>query len=122
MHMRTFDLFEHATMGYKAVKRGFSWPAFFVTVFWAFAMRLWQPGIIGLSLVVIIVSVPGLAEFEQRSFGNYGLGLVIGLLFGFKGNEWKREGLEARGWHHAATVEASNASEAIALKGQKHDV
>lgn len=117
--MTRFDVFAHAAERYEAVKIGFSWPAFFFTLFWAFFKRLWRHAIIALSFIVLLAIVPGFEEFEQRSFGNGGLGLILGLLFGFKGNEWRRRRLEVLGWRLVASVEADNPSQAIATATER---
>lgn len=114
-----FDVFEHAGNRYEAVKCGFSWPAFFFTLFWAFIKRLWPQAILTLSFVLVLAIVPAFHELERQSFGNSGLGLILGLLFGFRGNVWRTARLEALGWTHASTVEADKPSQAIAIVRDK---
>ena len=108
-----FDVFEHASGRYEAVKHGFSWPAFFFTFVWAFVKRLWLLGVVVLGLAVAAAFAPGFQEFVQRVFGDGGLGLVISLILGFKGNEWKRQHLIERGWRHVTVVEATHPQNAI---------
>ena len=39
--MKDFNVYKHRTQGYKAVKCGFSWPAFFFQIIWSLTMRMW---------------------------------------------------------------------------------
>jgi hypothetical protein len=41
VNMKTFKVFRHPTLGFQAVKEGFSWPGFFFGPIWAFAKKLW---------------------------------------------------------------------------------
>ena len=114
--MKTFDVYKHPTQGHEAVKRGFSWPAFFFTWIWAFIKKLWGMGLafIGIMLVLVIIET----EFEQE--GSEGGVLIMLLLelgvfiwFGVKGNEWRNKNLKKRGYEHIQTLEAETPDAAI---------
>lgn len=106
MTMKKFDVYQHPTEGCETVKQGFSWPGFFLTVFWAFHKRLWPQAIIGLMIGFIVVAFPPIAQFEQQTLGRSGLPLIMGLIFGFNGNDWRRRRLSLRGWSHVLPGEA----------------
>jgi hypothetical protein len=118
----TFDVFQHPTKGYEAVKRGFSWPAFIFTLFWAFLKRLWFEGFIVVLMIVVIVSVQPLEDFVHRAFGNSGLGWIVSLIFGFRGNRWRKEQLETHGWSLVVMIEAASAAQALAEVRQRAGV
>lgn len=119
--MKTFDLLKSQSLGHRAVKQGFSWPAFFLAPIWAFLNRFWFRGASTTALMVIsrgfedlawTVSVPGvLLALADVSLG------IVAIVFGFKGNVWKRQALEWRGFVYLRTVyadslEAAEAGEA----------
>ena len=115
--MRTFDVFNHPIRGYEAVKKGFSWPAFFFTWIWAFIKKIWGWGVAFLGAMIVL----GLLQIsfeEQESLSGLILTLLlhigITIYFGVRGNDWRRENLAKRGYEHLQTVEASTPDAAIA--------
>src|ERR1041385_802724 len=98
---RTFEIFRHPLRDLKAVKSGFSWPGFFFTWIWAFVSRLWILG--GLLFLVSLVFglLPFLlsfqSPFETRVLLTF-LGLVVQIITGLKGNSWKSDALQHRGY------------------------
>jgi hypothetical protein len=109
----SFDVFEDASGRREAVKRGFSWPAFFFTFGWALVKRMWLIGLGTLGLAAIVGFSPALSQFQQQALGDSGLGLLSCVLFGFMGNKWRREQLVEQGWRHVAVVRADNLSCAL---------
>lgn len=114
--MKTFDVYKHPTLGYQAVKQGFGWPAFFFTVIWAFAKNMW--GLCFAFLVVISLLTLVKTAFEQE--GSEGGVLVIFLarlalciVFGVKGNDWRRGNLQKRGFEKVRTVQSETHDAAI---------
>jgi len=103
---------------FRAVKIGFSWPAFSLNLIWLVANGLW----IGAVLVFVLI-VGGLLLFgaaAQESPGPAGAITVVGeltLLFflGFRGNDWLAAHLESRGYKLRQTLEAPNFPEALRL-------
>ena len=120
--MKTFDVFKHPTQGYEAVKCGFSWPAFFFTWIWAFVKKLWLHGVMFIILTFILT-------FFETVFDNEGmigislafsvLSLVLFFVFGFKGNEWRSNWLQKRGYSYIKTLEASSPDAATATIANK---
>jgi len=74
--MKTFDLYRHPTVGYEAVKRGFSWPGFFIGAIWALSKRMWLGGTLLLIAWVILFGVRGeepdaaVAAFVRKAAGD----------------------------------------------------
>ena len=52
--MRKFNVYRHPTLGMRAVKTGFCWPAFFVGFFWITSARLWKWASIWLGLLLLV--------------------------------------------------------------------
>lgn len=115
--MRTFDVYEHSTLGYEAVKRGFSWLAFIFTWIWAFIKKIWNYGLafIGITLVLVVAE----NAFAQRGSQDGVLIMIILQLsvvvyFGLKGNDWRNANLKMRGYEHVGTLQAKTPDAAIA--------
>ena len=114
---RTFQVFRHPTLGCEAVKRGFSWPAFVLGCFWAFAQRLWGVALAFLGLLMGLATLQGVYEVEGRHAAAWlMIALQIGLfvLFGVRGNAWRAASLCRRGYALAGAVEVRTADEAVA--------
>jgi len=103
---------------FRAVKIGFSWPAFSLNLIWLVANGLW----IGAVLVFVLIA-GGLLLFgaaAQESPGPAGAITVVGeltLLFflGFRGNDWLAAHLESSGYTLRETLEAPNFPAALKL-------
>ena len=120
--MKTFQVYKHPTLGFEAVKVGFSWPACFFGLLWMLVSKLW--GKAGLWFVLSMIAVIVQATAETSS--NAGLqGFVYLLLFigymalalvpAFKGNVWRAANLERRGFDLVSTLQAETKDAAIAL-------
>jgi len=93
--MKTYKVFEKN--GVKiTVKQGWSWSAFFWTCIWAFTKKLTVAGIIGLVLTAISIPFGGIPY------------LIIGAVFGAKGNNWREAQLLKNGYTVLKTVQAEN--------------
>ena len=116
--MKQYKMFEHPTGKIEAVKQGWSWPAFFFNIFWAFCKRMWALGGI-LFAVFFAIGFIGRAaggDTEQAidvltPIAN----LVISIVFGVKGNSWREKNLMGRAYEFRTTVTAVNPEGAIAL-------
>lgn len=119
--MSTFNVYKHPTLGFEAIKVGFSWPAFFFGIFWMLVKRLW--GLFGLWLGVYIVCslIESVTDQSQES-GAQALVYVIlsaayfalWLIPGFKGNKWREENLSNRGYALLNSVQAETPDAAVA--------
>ena len=103
-----YSILQHATLGYEAVKNGWSWPAFLFTWMWAFVKRLFLIGWIVLLLWMALSSVP----IPEAWFVGQ---LIISIVMGAKGNELRSNRLRASGYEEVATVEATTPDGALAM-------
>jgi hypothetical protein len=115
--MTTFDLYRHPTLGYAAVKRGFSWPGFFLGPIWALSKRMWLSGGLLLALLIILLG----AHSDANEKGESGAALVVSLLqlafalaIGILGNKRWARSLARRGYEHLGTADAEEPDAAIA--------
>ena len=122
--MKTFDVYKHPTLGYEAVKRGFSWPAFFFEGIWALSKRMWVGGAV---LVVVWFGLVG-GQTNADAKGESGaslflalVGLVLGVAVGMLGNGRWAESLRRRGYEHVGTASAEEPEGAIAGFAKKSD-
>ncbi len=111
--MPTYDVYAHQDLGYQAVKRGFSWPAFVFGMLWAFYKRLWLVGAVYLLIALLLsMSIQDAGEsgldvlYNLISFG-------ISLFVGAAGNGWWRDSLGEQGYRHIRAVEARSPRAAI---------
>lgn len=117
--MKTYEIFENPKTGeYKAVKLGWSWPAFFFTFIWALYNKLWTVVVgqmFGLGMFFIIISSRE-PDFDIEAAVSI-IGIVLCLMYGSYGNKWlKQEGVAfSKGFTKSATLVAQNPKSAIAL-------
>lgn len=119
--MKNFKVYRHPTLGTEAVKRGFSWPAFFFGFFWMLAKKLW--GLAGLWFVAFMVCT--LIEKVADASAQDGAAAVVYLLLAaayfslwlvpaFKGNGWRESNLQRRGFALVAELQAETPDAAVA--------
>ncbi len=126
--MRSFNVYERSNGACKAVKNGWSWPAFFFGSIWALCMQLWLIGLLLLPVELFLQVLMSITEQIQRNAsGSYAettqiiggviaLGaLLIRIIFGAYGNTWKRKRLEKSSYRLVKTIEASSKDNAISL-------
>ncbi len=111
--MKKFSILQHSTLGYEAVKNGWSWPAFLFTWIWAFVKRLY---LIGWIVLVAAIAVSSIPIPEVWFVGE----VVVSLLMGSKGNELRLNRLRASGYEQVASVEARTPDGAMALHLASH--
>ena len=111
--MSRFDVYVHPAHGYEAVKHGFSWPAFFFGVIWAFYKKLWLVGTVYL-LAIVLLALPA-DDLESGSVTTLYdfVGFAISLLVGVTGNGWRRQALPQQGYRFVDAVEAHSPREAV---------
>lgn len=103
--LREFEIFTRPSLPTVAVKRGFSWPGFFLTWLWAFSRGLWVHGAIILGVVVVV----SLLDFVMLAGTPVliGLpGLIMAIVIGIRGNSWRVSKLEKDGYEFVGLVEA----------------
>jgi hypothetical protein len=118
--MKKFNVYRHTVQGLEAVKVGFSWPAASSGPIWMLVKNLW--GLSGLwvamyfalSMVETVIgkSEPGSGQalFYLLLVAGY---FVLGLVPGFKGNQWREKNLVRRGFELLGTVQAETPEVAI---------
>ncbi len=113
--MKQYRIFRHPVGTVEAIKQGWSWPAFFFNFIWAFVKKLWKLGVtvlvlaFAIGIVLDAIAEPPIAE----NLSNI-VGILISLLFGFRGNIWREQNLLARGFEHVDSLRAPNPESAIA--------
>ncbi|QQK64522.1 DUF2628 domain-containing protein [Cobetia sp. cqz5-12] len=111
--MASFRILTHPQHGTRAVKIGWSWPAFFFGMFWALYKRMWLlAGSLFGFIVLSSVFIP--ATMEGQLISNV-LFLGLNLTISLKGNQWYASLLETQGYQEQAQVSARNPDDALAV-------
>lgn len=114
--MKQYKIFRNASGQVEAVKQGWSWPAFFFSVIWAIAKRLW---IIAIWAILIVMAIGTFLSLNVGYEYSYEITNIISLLvyvvFGVYGNRWREKHLLTRGFKHVETLTAANPAGAVAL-------
>lgn len=130
--MATFELYRHRLLGAHdgLVKRGFSWPGFFFGWMWAASKQLWFQAAVLFILAPFAGVVPSrfllalsgstVKALTGWGFGELGLSfgllggfhLLVMLIVGFKGNQWRRERLLAMGYEYSGETTSPTADRA----------
>jgi hypothetical protein len=115
--MKTYDIYRHPTLGHAAVKRGFSWPGFFVGPIWALSKRMWLGGGLMLAAAIVLLGAHSDANEKGDAAGGLilflielGFALTVGLL---ANKRWARS-LARRGFEHLGTADGEEPDGAIA--------
>ena len=115
--MKTFDLYKHPTLGYAAVKRGFSWPGFLISPIWALSKRMWLGGAGLLAAWLFLIAARSDASAKGDAGGalillvvHFALAITAGLL----GNSRWARSLTRRGYEHLGAGDADDPDAAIA--------
>ena len=115
--MSSFDIYRHPTLGYAAVKRGFSWPGFFVGPIWALTKRMWLGGGLLLAAAIFLLG----AHSDANEKGDSGAALILFLIelafavtVGVLANKRWARSLARRGFEHLGTADAAEPDGAIA--------
>ena len=114
--MKTFEIFFHPKFGFKAVKQGFSWPAFLFTPVWALYKRMWLYAIFFVSVSLVLAYVQ--SQFEESMMpaaASFSLALrvLVLLVFGVFGNQLFKNELLVKGYRHLRTLNAETPDAAI---------
>lgn len=115
--MTTFDIYRHPTLGYAAVKRGFSWPGFFIGPIWALTKRMWLGG--GLLLVAAFFLFAAQSDAAEKGDGGgrlllFVIQLAFAITIGVLANKRWARSLARRGFEHLGTADAVEPDGAIA--------
>lgn len=106
--MKNFIVYKHPTLGYKAVKQGWSWPAFFFCGIWLAVKGLWSHFAVFLLLAIIVAAIdPNIAATL--------FGLIAGFVGGSAGNAWFEKKLIAQGFISVGVFRTQSPEAAIAV-------
>ena len=120
-YKRLFKIYEHPTQGFQAVKVGFCWPAFFLTVIWMMVHRLWRLLATWIALYMAVHLAEGFVEAMEDSSPAYLLFLVVifiawgalCLIPGYRGNSWREQDLLSKGYNFVQPIRAESPGDAI---------
>jgi hypothetical protein len=115
--MQVFLIFKHSEKGFRAVKRGFSWPGFFFTWIWALSRQLWlEAGLLMLfsGAIAALVLELDLGTGSANRYYSLAVALFYMGFIGFKGNSWRSRNLEARGFLLLGAIKARDPQDAQA--------
>lgn len=115
--MTLYDVLKHPSGGMYAVKRGFSWPAFFFSIIWLLAKKLWIHAVILFISIFILYTVE--AAFYNKGMKEgvllaFALQILVFFFIGLLGNGWRKSNLTERGYRLSKLVKAKNPDAAIA--------
>lgn len=124
---KSFEVYENPnpSLGYRAVKDGFSWPMFFAGILLPLILivvlgvkKMWwhMISVIGVYIVYGFVS---LEMGKGSDIIAIGLGVIVSLLYGFKGNYWYATLLRKKGYNLFDTVSSPNPEAAISVAVRK---
>ncbi len=123
--MKSFDVYRHPTQeGYQVVKQGFGWPAFFFGAIWAFVKKMWGLGFALLGINIVLYYFQAGFEEEGSVAGVLLMllaSMMVWIVVGVKGNDWRRRTLFQRGFEKVDTVNAATLDAAITSFEQSRD-
>ncbi len=111
--MKTFKVFKHPTLGYRAVKVGFSWPGFLFSVIWLLIKKLWGHTLIVISSIILLTLIEMFFDNTQTSVMVLLLEFGVYIFVGVKCNEWLVTNLQERGFELIDTLQAETSNAAI---------
>jgi hypothetical protein len=106
--MKTFYIFTSPMKGMQAVKQGWSWPGFFFGWIWMMVKGMWMTFAFTMLAIFILISI--IPEPTSRV-----LVLIVGIIVGIFGNEWRVKELSRKGFIHVDTKQARTPDEALSL-------
>ncbi len=120
--MREFRVYQHPTHAYQPVKVGFSWPAFFFSAIWMLVKKLWGLAGLWFALYLLLSLMEAVTDEAQSEPGFQaimylllaGSNFALALIPGFKGNTWRCQNLERRGYKLTRKVHAETPDAAVA--------
>ena len=106
--MKEFVIYEHLSGDIKAVKKGWSHPAFWLDGFWALYHDLTPQAVTGIALTILSL----LGVVGTNWGGALGL-LGVSVYYGLKGNDWLKEKLIKSGYVCKGSLQADNPDGAV---------
>jgi len=112
--MKKFSIFRHPLKRIEAVKEGFSWPAFFIPVFWCFYHRMWKEGLLLLGAYTLSNMISSRSYDEGLLIANVVATIALWIWFPFAANRLRAQRLISRGYKKVGFIEAANPDAALA--------
>ena len=109
--MKEFVIYEHPSGDIKAVKKGWSHPAFWLDGFWALYHDLTPQAVTGIALTILSL----LGVVGTNWGGALGL-LGVSVYYGIKGNDWLKEKLIKSGYVSKCSLQIQSNSKREAGK------
>ena len=111
--MQEYRVYKHPAGELVAIKKGWSWPAFFLGCFWALYKKMWGIGFGVLIAAILLYGAVGTSPNGDLILNV--LNFVIAIIFGVQGNGWVELTLKQRGFDYLTFVNASTPEGAIAM-------
>ncbi|MFP4616144.1 MAG: hypothetical protein ACLFRB_09725 [Thiohalorhabdus sp.] len=114
--MKIYDIYRHPAHGVRAVKQGFSWPAFLGGGLWALSKGMGRLGLALLSLGLALAGLAGAAlllEARMLALAVATTAALTALVPGRRGNLWWRLTLREQGYYRVCTVDGRCPAEAL---------
>ncbi len=124
--MKLYTIYVNSQGDHKAIKQGWSWPAFLFTWGWAITKGIWALSKLSAALLAILLMVAFIMASLTSSasmnsmielFTVYMGYLIIAFSFimGAKGNQWVKDSLVIQGYKDKENIIAQNSAAAIVL-------
>jgi len=117
--MKVFTIYKHESKGYKAVKVGWSWPAFIFGGWWMLFKGFIFILIFYIAVYVLMVvyynDLDVNAPYSANDFFVFVVGLILWFYPGFEGNSWLDKKFKNNGYSELKAVPASTKEAAIAI-------
>jgi len=117
--MKTFRVYKHPVRGFKAVKAGWSWPAFCFGILWMLSKKLWDKAIIWFVAGSMILAIFHLLSSEDYVFeaiylfSTLAATCVLWIAPASLGNEWQMKKLSKQGYELTREVQSETFEAAI---------
>ena len=106
--MKTYKIFSSPIRGNEAVKIGWTWPGFLFCWIWMLVKGMWATfAFTALGIIVLVSIVP---EPASRA-----LAIVVCLIVGIFGNEWRTKELSRKGYVEKTSIQARTPEEALSI-------
>lgn len=114
--MWTYSVFNHPTLGYKAIRQDAQPLGFLLSFLWLAYQKVWGKAFICFIAVVLSIDI---WTFLFGIAGQFIPAILMSLFIGFKSGTWIEESLLRRGYEKLASIEAKSADSAIASLAKK---
>ncbi len=117
--MKHYKIFQHPDGKIKAVKQGWSWPAFLFCLIWTLIKKMYLTSV-ALFLFALFLDFL-VSHLQLGARGDLMINIIsiaVSFIFGLRGNEWWEALLYRKGFEDKLLVEAPNPRMAMAIYQQ----